>query len=170
MAAALRGEAGVHGRARAGPGFRVEAQAPAPWAEPRAPSPGTHSADILIPSSDASRRATAPANWGTCVSVSGWAGRTLLAVCGTAWAGLMVVGGLWAMTEWTARFPTLTRPLVLGGLMFVGMGEFVFAVIVADRLIPGVSQRVSGAVELTAGLIWGTVFVVFIVLVAGAVL
>lgn len=70
--------------------------------------------------------------------------RTVLA---TAWAALLALCGLLAITDWTARFPGFAVGCVVAGVTLIAMAEFVFAVLVADRLFPGSSRVVSGGVQ-----------------------
>jgi len=70
---------------------------------------------------------------------------------GTLWAGLLVVGGGLMVARSGAFWPGVQPATVCAGLTGVAAGEFVFAVIVADRLFPQASRRVTATVETTAG-------------------
>ncbi len=69
-----------------------------------------------------------------------------VAVAG-AWAGLLVLVGLWLVLDWAVRAPGFAIPCRLGGVTLIAMGQFVFAALVADRLFPGVWPGVRLAVE-----------------------
>ena len=64
----------------------------------------------------------------------------MLLSVGWAWGVLLVVGGAW---------PPASRPaVVVGGVTSVLAGQFVFLVMVADRLFPGVRRDVKMITEL----------------------
>lgn len=77
--------------------------------------------------------------------------RATTTACAAAWAWVMVALGLVSLTEWSGAFP-LTRGLFgIGGVMLIAAGEFVFAALVADRVFPRASRRLTGGFELAAG-------------------
>lgn len=74
-----------------------------------------------------------------------------LLVFGTLWAGLLVVGG--ALLAAVPR-DMIYASLLTGGATAVIAGQFVFQVVVADRLFPQVDRRVADVTEAAmAGLI-----------------
>lgn len=70
----------------------------------------------------------------------------------TAWAGLLVLAGLWALTVGRARYAALEPAWLLGGLTVIAMGQFVFSALVADRLFPHADPRVVLAFQALTGL------------------
>lgn len=73
---------------------------------------------------------------------------------GSLWAGLLVLVGLWLLTEWAARLESARGVCVLAGVTAVAMGQFVFAALVADRLFPGASIWARGAVQGLSGAVY----------------
>ena len=74
-----------------------------------------------------------------------------LLVFGTLWAGLLVVGG--ALFAATSR-ETVYAALLTGGATSIIAGQFVFLVVVADRVFPRVDRRLADVTEASlAGLI-----------------
>lgn len=92
--------------------------------------------------------------------------RVLLA---TGWAGLLVLAGLWSIAVGTERLPALGQGWWVLGLTAVSMGQFVFAVLVADRLFPHASVRLTMAVEGTAAAAFLSGLVVMVIWVIGGV-
>ncbi len=85
---------------------------------------------------------------------------------GTLWAGTLVVSGA-AMASGRSPVASSMGTLgVLAGVTFVAAGQFVFMVVVADRLFPRVERRVraSGEAFVAAALLLG------IITVGGAIL
>ena len=77
-----------------------------------------------------------------------------LLALGTLWAGLLVVGGLaLASREWVPG-PAATGAGLAGGLTAIAAGQFVFLVVVGDRLFPGASRTVVTVTELALGLMF----------------
>ncbi len=85
-----------------------------------------------------------------------------------AWAGLLVLAGLWALNHGAARFPALGRLWLVGGLTCLFMGQFVFCAAVADRLFPHVHPRLQAAVEVGTGAGFVSGLVVLVALLLGA--
>ena len=85
-----------------------------------------------------------------------------------AWAGLLVLAGLWALNHGEGRFPSLGRLWLVGGLTCLFMGQFVFCAAVADRLFPHVHPRLQAAVEVGTGAGFVSGLVVLIALLLGA--
>ncbi|MEC9374667.1 MAG: hypothetical protein VYC34_12520 [Planctomycetota bacterium] len=79
---------------------------------------------------------------------------TALVALGSLWAGILVVIG--AMLVAGAMPGGLAAPQLRGvasilGLTFLAAGEFVFLVLVADRLFPKASPRLTRVVEAAVG-------------------
>lgn len=72
----------------------------------------------------------------------------MLVTVGWAWGMLLVVGGAWLATR-AAEFPAVRPAVVIGGITSVLAGQFVFLVMVADRLFPGVRRELKVATEMT---------------------
>lgn len=72
----------------------------------------------------------------------------------TAWSGLLCLGGLWILLEWPNRFPSYRTVCIVGGITGLAMGQFVFAALVADRLLPKTNLWVSWGVEGVAALVY----------------
>lgn len=90
-------------------------------------------------------------------------GLVLRVAFATAWAGLLVLVGLWLAIAWPGRLPESSILWVLAGVTLVAMGEFVFAALVAERLFPGAPAAVRLGIEGTSAL----TFVLGLLLVAG---
>ncbi|TVQ64190.1 MAG: hypothetical protein EA379_02310 [Phycisphaerales bacterium] len=85
-----------------------------------------------------------------------WVNLLALVALGTVWAGLLVVGGYaLASYGWFASGAS-ARAGLAGGLTAIAAGQFVFLVVVGDRLFPGAS-RVS---VMVAELGFGSLFVI----------
>lgn len=84
---------------------------------------------------------------------------TVLTLAGGAWAGAVALAGLWLLLSATARWPALWGPLVLAGVSFLAMGQFIFSYFVADRLFPGFGRRIGWWVEAGAILVFVPGFV-----------
>jgi hypothetical protein len=85
----------------------------------------------------------------------------------TTWAALLVLAGLWAMTVGSDRLPTLGSGWLLLGITAVAMGQFVFAALVADRLFPHASVRLTLAFEASAAAAYVAGLIVMVIWVAG---
>ncbi|MBL8763037.1 MAG: hypothetical protein JNM07_02060 [Phycisphaerae bacterium] len=72
----------------------------------------------------------------------------------SAWALLAVTGGIWVVVEWPGRWPVFRTASLLGGVTFLAMGQFLFSALVADRLFPGASQRLTGSFQVAAALVF----------------
>jgi hypothetical protein len=83
--------------------------------------------------------------------------RVLLA---TLWAGLLVLAGLELAFHLGERLPGSGRLGVVAGITSAAMGQFVFATLVADRLVP----RAWAPVRLSVQVISGAVYVVGLIL------
>ena len=76
---------------------------------------------------------------------------TVRVALASIWAGLLVLAGLWAVSEGLDRFPMLARVWRVGGVTVIAMGQFLFSALVADRLFPHASRRLAGAVQAATG-------------------
>jgi hypothetical protein len=70
----------------------------------------------------------------------------------TFWALLLCLGGLGLIFDWAAKFPAAAWDCRLAGVTLLCFGQFVFIAVVADRLWPRASPRVTWPVHLTLGL------------------
>ena len=77
--------------------------------------------------------------------------RGVFLVLAAAWAWLVLVVGMLLIADWS----DWTGPSVWPGVALIALGEFIGAV-VADRLFPRASRRLSATVEITA---WTAVLV-----------
>jgi hypothetical protein len=72
----------------------------------------------------------------------------------------MQVLGLAALFSGPSRWPLFAPYLLLAGTMLLAGGHYVFLVLVADRVFPGASPRLTLPIELAAlalflfGLVW----------------
>lgn len=71
-----------------------------------------------------------------------------LALVATAWAGALVVAGLWLVFSAGPRWPMFSVPAILGGWTAMAMGTFVFMFLVADRVFPRAARSVGWVVEV----------------------
>ncbi len=76
---------------------------------------------------------------------------TLVVLTATPWAVLMVVAGAWLVLEGAVRWPHARWPCYVGGAFWAASGHLTFSCLVADRLFPHVSRRVSWPVEIATG-------------------
>ncbi len=63
------------------------------------------------------------------------------------WAALLTITGLWVVFTAPDEWPILRPLCLLGGLSLVGAGQFLFMMLVADRLFPRASRPVVRALE-----------------------
>lgn len=75
-----------------------------------------------------------------------------MAGLGALWAGLLVVGGALLAASSDRWWPGLALVAWLLGATVIAAGEYVFVVMVGDRLFPGASRSVVAAIELTLGI------------------
>lgn len=73
-------------------------------------------------------------------------------ILATGWAGLLSLGGLWALTTGSSRFPGWPMAWEVGGVTAVAMGQFVFCALVADRICPHADWRLAGTLLGVTGL------------------
>lgn len=72
---------------------------------------------------------------------------TLLAL-GALWSVVLIVGGALVATRSGEAIPSLTPVLACGGVTAMIAGQFVFLVVVADRLFPRVQRRLAVVAEI----------------------
>lgn len=73
-------------------------------------------------------------------------------VLASGWAALLFLGGLWAVTTGSGRFPGWPLAWEVGGVTAIAMGQFVFCALVADRICPHADWRLSGTLLAVTGL------------------
>jgi len=88
---------------------------------------------------------------------------------GALWAGTLVVSGATLAGGGSPIATSLGTLGVLAGVTFVAAGQFVFMVVVADRMFPRVERRVraSGEAFVAAALLLGLLTVGGLVLSGG---
>ena len=81
----------------------------------------------------------------------------VLIALGALWSVLLVVGGALVATRSSSALPTLSPVLACGGITAMIAGQFVFLVVVADRIFPNVQRRIALVSEaiLAAALVAG---------------
>jgi hypothetical protein len=91
----------------------------------------------------------------------------------TGWAGLLVVAGVWALTDGLSALPLAAdSPLRLawrmGGITAIAMGQLVFSALVADRLFPHANGWLCGGLQCLAavGFLAGLVVLGYVLLSA----
>lgn len=73
-------------------------------------------------------------------------------LAGGLWAGWLVVLGLWLI--WQSLLPTASAvPWVPLGVFFIAGGQFVFMVLVADRVFRGALLRGRSCLEMVVAVI-----------------
>ncbi|GIW73713.1 MAG: hypothetical protein KatS3mg103_0235 [Phycisphaerales bacterium] len=72
----------------------------------------------------------------------------VLALVASAWAGALVVAGLWLVFTAGPRWPMFSVPATLGGWTAMAMGMFVFMFLVADRVFPIAGRTIGWMVEV----------------------
>ena len=99
---------------------------------------------------------------------------TLLTCAATAWALVMVVGGAWLLLDGAGRWPILTPAArVVGGILAMTAGQFLFMYLVADRWFPRASRAITWPLEIAASLVlvggaaWGLYQLGRVILTAG---
>lgn len=92
-----------------------------------------------------------------------------LLTLGTLWAMLLVIGGAVVASSPPAEWGWMGSATRLGGMAAVAGGQFVFLVVVADRLCPGANRTVVASVEGIAGGLFALFLVgAFVALAVGA--
>jgi hypothetical protein len=66
---------------------------------------------------------------------------TVLALVATTWAVAMVVSGLWLLGGGGASLPMPPSVRRMWALLLIACGQYVFVVVVANRLFPAVGSR-----------------------------
>jgi hypothetical protein len=79
-------------------------------------------------------------------------------VVASAWAGSLVILGLWLLAEGRVWLPIRGVSCTFGGLASIAAGIFLFMALVSDRLVPGVGRRQS---------MWAAEMAVFAGMLAG---
>ncbi len=74
--------------------------------------------------------------------------RILLA---SLWSLMLCLAGLWLMIDFATRFPAAAADFRLAGIILLCFGQFVFVAVVADRLWPRASVRITWPVHLILG-------------------
>lgn len=92
----------------------------------------------------------------------------LLVALGTLWAMILVVGGLMVLGEVGPTGGGLARAGVAAALTAVAAGQFVFLVVVGDRLFPEARRSVAGRAEALFGGLFCVGAVATVVLAAGS--
>ncbi len=95
----------------------------------------------------------------------------MLVPIATVWAGSLSLGGIWLMMVGPRRLPSLTLACWMGGLAAIAAGQFIFEALVADRLFPSASKKLSLTAEFSSFLafVFGLgAMVVFLLINQGA--
>lgn len=84
----------------------------------------------------------------------------VLSICVlTAWSAILVLVGLWLASTAFPLVPLYqNQPMAfrVGGVLLIAMGQYVFALLVADRLCPKADRFICGSIEaLTAAVCIG---------------
>lgn len=99
-----------------------------------------------------------------------WSLRLVLRVLvASAWAGLLVLAGVWCWSNLSGRLPTAAGLCRVMGLTLVAMGQFVFAAVVADRLCPGASGWLRTPTQVIAGATYLLGLVLLLLMLAGVI-
>lgn len=99
-----------------------------------------------------------------------WTVRLALRVLvASAWAGLLVLAGVWCWADLSGRLPTAAGLCRVMGLTLIAMGQFVFAAVVADRLCPGASAWVRTPTQVIAGTTYLVGLVLLLLMLAGVI-
>jgi hypothetical protein len=77
----------------------------------------------------------------------------------TAWAGVLVLVGLWLATFSlplrVQEAMIVHKPAVqVLGVLLIAMGQYVFACLVADRLFPKADRVICGAIEVLTAAVY----------------
>lgn len=75
-------------------------------------------------------------------------GAAVRAVAATAWAGTLLLTGMWVAMNGPDRWPVPKELCLLGGVALLSGGQFLFLVLVADRMFPRASSRLVWMVEV----------------------
>lgn len=80
---------------------------------------------------------------------------SLVTCVAVVWASALFLAGLWLLFSVPGRLPALSAPCQVGGWAAIAAGQFVFMVLVADRLFPLVGRRpMTWVVEMACFLIF----------------
>lgn len=92
-----------------------------------------------------------------------------LLVLGTIWAMVLVIGGAVVAVSPPDAWGWMGLGSRLGGIAAIAGGQFVFLVVVADRLCPGANRAVVASVEgISGGLFAVALLATIVALAAGA--
>lgn len=67
----------------------------------------------------------------------------LRVITGFLWALVLCMSGLWLILDWPVRFAIAGRLSFCAGVALFAMGQLVFVVVVADRVCPRASSRLT---------------------------
>lgn len=79
--------------------------------------------------------------------------RAAPASLGAAWAGALVVLGIWVCANAAGAAGGSARSWLWGGILMVAAGEFVFMVVVADWIAPPRRPMLAHLVEAAAAIV-----------------
>lgn len=75
-------------------------------------------------------------------------GTAVRAAVATTWAATLLLTGLWVAMNGPERWPVPRELCLMGGSALLAGGQFLFLVLVADRVFPRASSRLVWAVEV----------------------
>ena len=84
-------------------------------------------------------------------------GAAVRAAVATTWAATLLLTGLWVAMNGPERWPVPRELCLMGGSALLAGGQFLFLVLVADRVFPRASSR----------LVWGAEVLLFAAFVVG---
>ncbi|TVQ31014.1 MAG: hypothetical protein EA376_10525 [Phycisphaeraceae bacterium] len=88
---------------------------------------------------------------------------------GSLWAGTLLIVGAMVVARPSPSMAPMGHAGIAVGLTFITAGQFVFAVVVADRLFPMANRVLTTRVELGLGVtLAGGVLLSLIMLITGA--
>lgn len=74
-------------------------------------------------------------------------GSAVRAAAATTWAATLLLTGLWVAMNGPERWPVPRELCLMGGSALLAGGQFLFLVLVADRVFPRASSRLVWAIE-----------------------
>lgn len=75
-------------------------------------------------------------------------GAAARAAAATTWAATLLLTGLWVAMNGPERWPVPRELCLMGGSSLLAGGQFLFLVLVADRVFPRASSRLVWAIEV----------------------
>lgn len=75
-------------------------------------------------------------------------GAAVRAAAATTWAATLLLTGLWVAMNGPERWPVPRELCLMGGSALLAGGQFLFLVLVADRVFPRASSRLVWAIEV----------------------